>query len=55
MSTGNVNLDILLNAIKDTAPDSSDRQSTANAPVVNLIKNDIPTFLQQKQKKYICL
>ena len=44
MSTGNVNLDILLNAIKDTAPDSSDRQSTANAPVVNLIKKRYPNL-----------
>ena len=44
MSTGNVNLDILLNAIKDTAPDSSDRQSTANAPVVNLIKTRYPNL-----------
>lgn len=44
MSTGNVNLDILLNAIKDTAPDSSDRQSTANAPVVNLIKKQYPNL-----------
>ena len=44
MSTGNVNLDILLNAIKDTAPDSSDRQSTANAPVVNRIKKRDPNL-----------
>mgnify|MGYP000434279271 FL=1 len=44
MSTGNVNLDILLNAIKDTSPDSSDRQSTANAPVVNLIKKRYPNL-----------
>ena len=44
MSTGNVNLDILLNAIKDTVPDSSDRQSTANAPVVNLIKKRYPNL-----------
>lgn len=44
MSTGNVNLDILLNAIKDTAPDSSDRQTTANAPVVNLIKKRYPNL-----------
>lgn len=44
MSTGNVNLDILLNAIKDTAPDSSDRQATANAPVVNLIKKRYPNL-----------
>ena len=44
MSTGNVILDILLNAIKDTAPDSSDRQSTANAPVVNLIKKRYPNL-----------
>ena len=44
MSTGHVNLDILLNAIKDTAPDSSDRQSTANAPVVNLIKKRYPNL-----------
>lgn len=44
MSTGNVNLDILLNAIEDTAPDSSDRQSTANAPVVNLIKKRYPNL-----------
>ena len=44
MSTGNVNLDILLNVIKDTAPDSSDRQSTANAPVVNLIKKRYPNL-----------
>lgn len=44
MSTGNVNLDILLNAIKDTAPDSSDRQSTANALVVNLIKKRYPNL-----------
>lgn len=38
MSTGNVNLDILLNAIKDTAPVGPDRQSTTNSAAVNLIK-----------------
>lgn len=44
MSTGNVNLDILLNAIKDTAPVSPDRQSTTNAPAVNLIKKRYPNL-----------
>ena len=44
MSTGNVNLDILLNTIKDTAPVSPDRQSTTNAPAVNLIKKRYPNL-----------
>jgi len=44
MSTGNVNLDILLNAIKDTAPVGPDRQSTTNSAAVNLIKKRYPNL-----------
>lgn len=44
MSTGNVNLDILLNAIKDTAPVNLDRQSTINLAAVNLIKKRYPNL-----------
>lgn len=44
MSTGNVNLDILLNDIKDTAPVSPDRQSTTNSAAVNLIKKRYPNL-----------
>ena len=44
MSTGNVNLDILLNTIKDTAPVSPDRQSAINSAAVNLIKIRYPNL-----------
>ena len=44
MSTGNVNLDILLNTIKDTAPVSPDRQSAINSAAVNLIKMRYPNL-----------
>lgn len=44
MSTGNVNLDILLNTIKDAVPINPDGKSTINSAAVNLIKKRYPTL-----------
>ena len=44
MSTGNVNLDILLNAIKDTAHVGLNGQPTTNSATVSLIKKRYPSL-----------